>query len=207
MSQINGRILSWICEEGVVVINIENKITQLTQDQRLIVTKFVLAYNKKDICYWIVRYIQTKRLEPIAFHERFINIILLTRRLLSRYGVKDEGMFYNNLEFNGFEVEENNAKLFADECEECGMIFLEEEFLDIPNSNKGSDDLPKETANLSPFKYSPKSSSQSKKPFTPEGECVYVDYHDHAIPLSQMAQKIPKLLDSEFPPRNLGIFF
>ena len=50
------------------------------------------------------------------FREMFSNKVLLTRRVLSTYGVKDEGNFYNNLEYDGAQVEENIAKEFVSEC-------------------------------------------------------------------------------------------
>ena len=40
------------------------------------------------------------------------------------------------------------------------------------------------------------------KPFTADGKCEHEDFHDHAIPLNQMAQKIPRLLDLEQPPSS-----
>ena len=46
--------------------------------------------------------------------------------------------------------------------------------------------------------------SSVSKPFTPEGKCEHEDYHDHAIPLNQMAQKIPSLLELELPPSSTG---
>ena len=46
--------------------------------------------------------------------------------------------------------------------------------------------------------------SSVSKPFTPEGKCEHEDFHDHAIPLSQMAQKIPTLVDLEIKPSSSG---
>ena len=42
------------------------------------------------------------------------------------------------------------------------------------------------------------------RPFTPESESEHEDFHDHSIPSSQMAQKIPRLLDIEINPSSLG---
>jgi len=40
--------------------------------------------------------------------------------MLSIYGIKEELNFYNNLEFDGSEAEENNAKEFVSECAKAG---------------------------------------------------------------------------------------
>jgi hypothetical protein len=46
--------------------------------------------------------------------------------------------------------------------------------------------------------------SCESKPFTPEGKCDHEDFDDHPIPLNQMAQKIPRLLDLETQPPETG---
>jgi hypothetical protein len=45
-----------------------------------------------------------------------------------------------------------------------------------------------------------------KKEVAPEVISEHEDYHDHVIPLSQMAQKIPSLIDIE-PPTSSGNLF
>ena len=102
-------------------------------------TKFVLVYNMKPICFWNVRFIQTRIMPPNEFFERFSKIVLLTRRVLSTYGIKDEGNFYNNLEFDGALDEKKNAKEFITECEKAHLWFLDESFLAFPSTTDSSD--------------------------------------------------------------------
>ena len=163
----------------------------------------------------------------MEFYEQFSTKVLLTRRVLSIYGIKEEYNFYNNLEFDGAQVEENNAKEFIAKWATTGLLFLDDECLAVPNTSDSKDessDIPEEiplTAYFgNAFNYKDKnkplpnasaSSVVSKitpslipSPFTPEGECEHEDFHDHAIPLNQMAQKIPRLLDLELPESSSG---
>ena len=67
--------------------------------------------------------------------KRLRTILLLTRRVLSIYGIKEELNFYNNLEFDGAQDEENNAKAFVTICDTLGIVFLDEECLDVPKTS------------------------------------------------------------------------
>ena len=238
----------WGNEKSVAQIRVHYNMTKLAENLTLYATKFVLLHNFEPICYWNVRFLLTKMTIPENFFEEFSNTILLTRRLLSTYGVKDENQFYNNLDFNGAEVEENNAKEFASQCDKNGIVMLNEQCLKIPNCSDTIDEsgeVPKITPNLSVFKFSKpmhphgntkvvgligripngsiltnedhaqtnqksvsvKTPSPPPRPFTPEGECEHEDFHDHPVPLNQMAQKIPSLLDLEPPESSLGILY
>ena len=93
----------------------------------------------KAICFWNVRFIQTRFLLPEDFFIKFSNIVLLTRRVLSTYGIKDEGNFYNNLEFNGALDEMKNAKDFITKCETAHVRFLSESYLTFPTETNTSE--------------------------------------------------------------------
>ena len=199
------------------------------------------------MCFWNVRFLRPKLLIPNDFYKEFSLKILLTRRILSIYGIKDELNFYNNLEFDGAQLEENNAKEFIAEWAKYGYLFLENSCLEVPNISDSKDEsskIPKEipftaylgnafnykdkyenapfislpnpsassasisTPSLSPEPVTPSVSiltpSPPPRPFTPESESEHEDFHDHPIPLNQMAQKIPRLLDIEINPSSLG---
>lgn len=138
----------WSREDNFAQMRVYYKITRLSEDLSLYATKFILEHNKKSICFWNVRFLQTKPTIPRQFFEQFSNCILINRRLLSNYGIREEDNFYNNLEFDGSEIEANSAKEFSSQCETAGMIFLDEKYLAVPNSTDvkvESGDVIKET--------------------------------------------------------------
>ena len=109
--------------------------TKLSADLTLYSTKFVLEHNKKSICFWNIKFLQTKWTIPKEFFERFSTCIIINRRLLSSYGIKEEGNLYNNLEFDEEEIECNSAKAFSNQCEKAGMLFLDEKYIAVPKTS------------------------------------------------------------------------
>ena len=117
----------WTHTGDFAQMRIHSNRTQLSENLIVNATKFVFLYNLKPICFWNVRFLQSKMILPNKFYEDYSNKILLTRRVLSIYGIKEELNFYNNLEFDGVEVEQNNAKEFVSECAKAGLVFLDDE--------------------------------------------------------------------------------
>ena len=149
-------------------MKIHSKQTQVSDNLIINAVKFVLLHNLKPICYWNVRFIQSKKL-PNKFYEDYSFKILLTRRMLSIYGIKEELNFYNNLEFDGSEAEENNAKEFVSECAKAGLVFLDEACLAVPKGESG--DVPEEIPLTSLFVYSVDELSNLKTKWDFEGVC------------------------------------
>ena len=124
----------WSRENDFAQIRVHYNETFLSRNLRIYATKFVLLHNSKPKCFWKVRFLN-KQGVPKGFYEEVANNILLTRRVLSIYGIKEELNFYNNLEFDGAQVEENNAKAFVKICDTLGIVFLDEECLEVPESS------------------------------------------------------------------------
>lgn len=139
-------ITLWSHEGDLAQMNIQYNKTFLSANLIIQSTKFVLEHNTKPKCFWNVRFVQTRVMLPKNFYEQFSNKVLLTRRVLSTYGVKDEGNFYNNLEFDGASVEEKNAREFVAECAKAHLRFVDEASLTFPttNTNDHSNDIPEE---------------------------------------------------------------
>ena len=57
--------------------------------------------------------------------------VLCSVRLYSILGIMPDGKFYNNLEFNGAELEEQCATEFEDKCEREGIVFVSKEAVSV----------------------------------------------------------------------------
>ena len=216
-------ITLWSHEGDLAQMRIQYNRTFLSANLIIQATKFVLEHNTTPKCFWNVRFVQTRMLLPKDFYENFSNKVLLTRRVLSIYGVKDEGNFYNNLEFDGAQVEEKNTKEFVSECAKANLLFLDESCLEFPkikNTDDKSNEVPEEIPLTSyfgnaidykeivPSNSTPNVSASNAKiirspspprPLTPLGD-IDDPFRDHPIPSNACAQKITSLIDIHVQP-------
>ena len=158
-------ITLWSNYEDVCEIKIYSNLTRINQKINFYSTTFGLVYNNEPQCTWTVRFILTKPNLPPKFFEKFSFEILLTRRFLQDYGIMDMGKFYNNLDFDGGQIEKENAQDFANKCAQAGIFFLQDESISAPQIFdkvtkspqlfKGTEkdgSLPEEWPNLDPFR-------------------------------------------------------
>ena len=160
-------ITLWSNSGDICEMRISSNITRLNMNMNLYSTALGLVYNHEPQCTWTVHFMLTKPKLPPKLFEEFSFEILLTRRFLQDYGIMDMGKFYNNLDFDGGQIEEANAKEFADKCAKAGMVFLDDKALSAPvlfdkdvkspklfTGTEKAGSLPEEWANLDPFRIS-----------------------------------------------------
>ena len=85
-------------------------MTEVSKQIRFYSAKFFPLLDGKPLCMWNIRFIQTKPNLPENFFENYAMKVLCTVRLSSILGIMHDGKFYNNLEFNRAELEEQCAK-------------------------------------------------------------------------------------------------
>ena len=132
MEHIQENITLWSNYEDVCEMKIFSNVTRIHRKINFHTTTFGLVYNTEPQCTWTVRFISTNPTLPPKFFEKFSFEILLTRRFLQDYGIMDMGKFYNNLDFDGAQIEEENAQEFANKCSQTGIFFLQDDSILAP---------------------------------------------------------------------------
>ena len=182
--------------DDVCEMKIFSNVTRIIWKINFYTTTVGLVYNNEPQCTLIVRFILTKPNLPPKFFEKFSFEILLTRRFLQDYGIMDMGKFYNNLDFDGGQIEKENAQDFANKCAQAGIFFLQDESISAsqifdkdaksPQLFKGTKkdgSLPEEWPNLEPFlTANEKSFVGDKMTQTGGSDAIHQPIIDHAPP-------------------------
>ena len=100
------------------------KMTELSNKLKFYTAKFGFLEGGTLRCIWNIRFILMKPMLPENFFENYALNVSCTVRLYSILGIMEEGKFYNNLKFDGGEIES-----------ECAIeLFVSKETVGMPKS-------------------------------------------------------------------------